>query len=194
MGPLKKGQLSAGRMTPVSWDTVPRPGLWRRAAGWSSFLEPLEEPRSGRSVHRHGAHRPECMRTCTGRGGALLRPVGGLTRLLFIYKCQGRCCRSGNLTPNTPSLAPPPSDSVPAPKQCLRLAGQGLCGTWLLRDALPLPQPVCGRGLLGPRATAHGRDPLQVQQVPGKDLCVSLGVPRLLLWAQAPGPRPLVHS
>lgn len=60
------------------------------------------------------------------------------------------------------------ADTVPAPKQRVRLTGQGVCGSRLLRDAVPLPQSVRGRGLAGPRAPAHRGHPVQVQQLPGK--------------------------
>lgn len=60
------------------------------------------------------------------------------------------------------------SDTFPASDKCLWLTGQGLCGSRLLCDTLPLPQSVRGRGLFGSRAAAHGRNPLQIQQFPGK--------------------------
>lgn len=68
------------------------------------------------------------------------------------------------------------SDTFPASDQRLRLSGQRLRGSRLLRDPLPLPQSVRGRGLPGARASAHGGDTLQIQQLPGK---CPLSVPRV---------------
>ena len=75
-----------------------------------------------------------------------------------------------------PRCAPFPSDPFPASDQRLRLSGQRLRGSRLLRDPLPLPQPLRGRGLPGARAPAHGGHALQIQRLPGKcPPSVSLG-------------------
>lgn len=99
---------------------------------------------------------------------------------------QGCTVEASRAVAHAPS-APLPAGPFPAPDQCLRLAGPGLRGPRLLRDALPLPQPVRGRGLLGPRASAHGRDPLQVQQLPGKAATCSPGFLRPFNLMPGPG-------
>lgn len=173
---------------PVSWDTAPCPGPWRRAARGAASRSRRSHGRAG--VRRRGVCRLEPVRPALTAVGRSSGQSPDCDRVAFHLQVRAGAVGAGRPTPTAcgphcPSWSRP-ADAVPAAERPVRSAGQGLRGARLLRDALPLPQPVRGRGLLGPRAAAHGRDPLQVQQVPGKPVCPR-GAHGCCCGAQAPG-------
>lgn len=154
-------------------DRAPRLGLCREGSGVSvpGVIRGQMTPRTCVPVMWH---------TPGTRGaGRTAAALGHTTACFLSLENAGETNNRNVPWVSFPLCAPFSSDTFPASDQRLRLSGQRLRGSRLLRDPLPLPQSVRGRGLPGARASAHGGDALQIQQLPGK--CRRSGPPGFLL-------------